>query len=73
MDFGVVVNYIGDIIYVIFLIGMIFLMYIMLMMMVFYLLFLVLVIKLVDGGYILGFVKYFVILVWIFVVGMYFG
>lgn len=73
MDFGVVVNYIGDIIYVIFLIGMIFLMYIMLMMMVFYLLFLVLVIKLVDGGYVLGFVKYFVILVWIFVVGMYFG
>ncbi|BAD84238.1 archaeal flagella-related membrane protein J, DUF110 family [Thermococcus kodakarensis KOD1] len=73
MDLGAAANYIGDIIHVIPPTGMTFLMYIMLTMMVLHSLLSALVIKLADGGHILGSAKYFVILAWIFAVGMYLG
>ncbi|NJE47507.1 archaellar assembly protein FlaJ [Thermococcus sp. GR7] len=66
-------EYIGDIIHVISPSGMRFLVYLMLVMMVLHSLLSGLVIKLADGGHILGTVRYFVILSWIFAVGMYLG
>jgi flagellar protein FlaJ len=66
-------EYIGDIIHVIPPSGMRFLMYIMLVMMILHSLLSSLVIKLADGGHVLGTARYFVILSWIFAVGMYLG
>lgn len=66
-------QYIGDIIHVIPPSGITFLMYIMLAMMVIHSLLASAVIKLADGGHILGSARYFVILAWIFAVGMYLG
>lgn len=66
-------QYIGDIIHVIPPSGITFLMYMMLTMMVLHSLLSSVVIKLADGGHILGSVRYFVILTWIFAVGMYLG
>ncbi|AMQ18328.1 archaellar assembly protein FlaJ [Thermococcus peptonophilus] len=73
MDLGAASNYIGDIIHVIPPTGMTFLMYIMLTMMILHSLLSSLVIKLADGGHVLGSARYFVILAWIFAVGMYLG
>lgn len=66
-------QYIGDIIHVIPPSGITFLMYMMLTMMVLHSLLSSVVIKLADGGHILGSARYFVILAWIFAVGMYLG
>ena len=66
-------DYIGDIIHVIPPSGIAFLMYLMLAMMVMHSLLSAMVIKLADGGHILGTARYFVILSWIFAVGMYLG
>ncbi|QDA31866.1 archaellar assembly protein FlaJ [Thermococcus indicus] len=66
-------EYIGDIIHVIPPSGMRFLLYIMLVLMVMHSLLSSLVIKLADGGHILGTARYFVIMSWIFAVGMYLG
>ena len=66
-------DYIGDIIHVIPPSGIAFLMYLMLAMMVMHSLLSAMVIKLADGGHILGTARYFVILAWIFAVGMYLG
>ncbi|WP_148883515.1 archaellar assembly protein FlaJ [Thermococcus aciditolerans] len=66
-------EYIGDIIHVIPPSGMRFLLYIMLVMMVMHSFLSSLVIKLADGGHVLGTARYFVIMSWIFAVGMYLG
>ncbi|WP_297417048.1 archaellar assembly protein FlaJ [Thermococcus sp.] len=66
-------EYIGNIIHVIPSSGITFLMYLMLAMMVMHSLLSAMVIKLADGGHILGTARYFVILAWIFAVGMYLG
>ena len=66
-------EYIGDIIHVIPPSGMRFLMYLMLALMVLHSLLSSLVIKIADGGHILGTARYFVIMAWIFAAGMYLG
>lgn len=66
-------EYIGEIIHIIPPSGMRFLVYLMLTIMVLHSLISSLIIKLADGGHILGAARHFVILSWIFAVGMYFG
>jgi len=66
-------DYIGDIIHIIPPSGMKFLVYLLLVVMVLHSLLSGVVIKLADGGHVLGSVRYFVILSWIFAIGMYFG
>ncbi|NJE47993.1 archaellar assembly protein FlaJ [Thermococcus sp. 9N3] len=73
MNLNLANNYIGDLIHIIPPSGMAFLTYIMLALMVLHSLLAAMVIKLADGGHILGSARYFVILAWIFAVGMYLG
>ncbi|WP_457742114.1 archaellar assembly protein FlaJ [Thermococcus sp.] len=73
MNLNLANNYIGNLIHVIPPSGMTFLVYIMLVLMVLHSLLASMVIKLADGGHLLGASRYFVILVWIFAAGMYLG
>ncbi|WP_297536032.1 archaellar assembly protein FlaJ [Thermococcus sp.] len=73
MNLNLANSYIGNLIHVIPPSGMAFLVYIMLVLMVLHSLLASMVIKLADGGHMLGASRYFVILVWIFAAGMYLG
>jgi len=66
-------EYIGDVIHVIPPSGMEFLTYVMLGLMVTHSLLSALAVKFADGGHIGGAMYYFVILLWVFAVGMYIG
>lgn len=66
-------EYIGDVIHIIPPAGMRFVMYIMLALMVLHSLLSALAIKIADGGHLGMSLYYFVILLWIFAIGMYLG